>query len=321
MEPVLSFIVPIYKVEAYLEKCLKSLLYQSLREIEIIAVNDGSPDDSQKIIDRFAALFPEKIVSVKKENGGLSDARNAGIEKARGKYLAFPDGDDWLDLDFAERMVKKAEEENADLAVCDVRYVWENGKFSETKSGFSPAKNQEEMKKNFISFYPAVWNKIYRRELFFETGLRFQKGVLFEDVEFLHRLFPYVKSCAVVDFALYNYRQREGSITEKPTEGLFDHLKNWAGIVRFYKENGFFEPYREELEFAAARYLLGTFLKRARYLSRENFDRAVKEAFLFLQKEFPHYKRNKYCRKSLKGWYLIALTENGARRLWKGQKA
>ena len=320
MEPILSFIVPVYKVEKYLEKCLKTLVWQSLREIEILVVNDGSPDASQTIIDRFAAEFPHLLHPLKKENGGLSDARNFGLDRAKGKYVSFVDGDDWLDLDFAERMVKKAEETGADLVACNVRYVWEDGRFSETPCGVKKAAGREEMKRNFLSFYPAAWNKIYLRERLVSSGVRFKKGVLFEDVEWMHRLFPYLRSSDAIDFALYNYRQREDGITGKPTPRLFDHLENWAGIVDFYREKGFFEPYRAELEFAAARYLLGTFLRRARFLSREEYEKAVKEAFSFLRARFPRYRKNKYCKKSLKGWYLILLTEKRAAKMWKGTK-
>ena len=100
----LSIIVPVYVVEKFVDKCLNSLVKQSLKEIEVIVVNDGTKDNSQKIIDKYVKKYPDKIKSYIKENGGQGSARNIGIEKARGEYISFVDSDDWLDLDALEKM-------------------------------------------------------------------------------------------------------------------------------------------------------------------------------------------------------------------------
>lgn len=114
MKIKVSVIVPVYNVEKFIDKCLNSLVNQTLKEIEIIVVNDGSPDNSQKIIDKYVKKYPEKVQSFIKENGGQGSARNIGIVKAKGEYISFVDSDDWLDLDALEKMYSLAKKDNTD---------------------------------------------------------------------------------------------------------------------------------------------------------------------------------------------------------------
>lgn len=123
-----SIIVPVYNVEKYLPKCLDSLVNQTLKEIEIIVVNDGSPDNSQKVIDKYAKKYPKLIKSFYKENNGQASARNVGLEYANGKYISFVDSDDWLDLNALELMYNKLESNHAEIAICDMVDHFSNGK-------------------------------------------------------------------------------------------------------------------------------------------------------------------------------------------------
>ena len=116
----ISVIVPVYNVELYLSKCLDSLVHQTIESIEIIVVNDGSTDNSQKIIDEYKTKYPNKIKSYIKSNGGLSDARNYGIDKANGQYIGFVDSDDYVEINMFEKMYNKAISQNFDIVVCDV---------------------------------------------------------------------------------------------------------------------------------------------------------------------------------------------------------
>ena len=118
MQKKVSIIVPIYKVEKWLDRCLDSLVHQTLEEIEIIAVNDGSPDNSQAIIDRYVEQYPDKVYGYIKENGGLSDARNYGLQYAHGEYIAFVDSDDYVDVTAYEKLYNKAKEEDSEIVVC-----------------------------------------------------------------------------------------------------------------------------------------------------------------------------------------------------------
>lgn len=300
-----SVIVPCYKVEAYLERSIGSLARQSLRELEIIAVDDGSPDKSGVILERLKGEIGPRMQVFHKENGGLSDARNFGLEKATGEYIAFLDADDWADLDLYETLYQKALETGADAVACPIRYVWENKDAKTVSCGIPAFAEGEELKSIFTRFYPAVWNKLYKRELLEKSGVRFKKGVFFEDVEFSHRLFPHFQSLASVEMAAINYLQRDGSITAKPDRRLFDYLLNFESILTYFKENGFFEPWKRELEYASTRYLLATFLKRAAPLSNEDFQVALDSSLSFLDQNFPDRKMNPYLFKSgLKGLYL-----------------
>ncbi len=300
-----SVIVPVYNVERYLEKCLNTLVRQSLKEMEIVVVNDGSPDRSQEIIDRFVRECPGRIAAYQKENGGLSDARNFGIEHARGEYIAFLDSDDWVDLDLYERMLSRAEETGADLVVCPVTSVWEDGRQKPVGHHFPALCEGKALREVFCRFYPVVWNKLYHRSLFEKTGIRFKVGALFEDVEFSHRLLPFVSRAASIEIASVWYLQREGSITARPDSRLFCYLTNFESVYAFFEERGLLPAWERELEYAACRYLLATFVKRAGALSNEEFERAVTESLAFLQAHFPNWRRNPYLWKNgAKGLYL-----------------
>ena len=120
-----SVIVPVYNVEEYLEKCLDTLVNQTLKEIEIIVINDGSPDNSQKIIDKYAKKY-KTIKAYTKENGGLSDARNYGLTKANGEYIAFIDSDDYVSIDMYEKIYQKAKSGNFDMVVCDLNIIYDD---------------------------------------------------------------------------------------------------------------------------------------------------------------------------------------------------
>ena len=115
-----SVIVPVYNVEKFIGKCLDSLVNQTLKDIEIIVVNDGTKDNSQEIIDKYVKKYPDKVKSFIKENGGLSSARNFGIEKAKGEYISFVDSDDWLNDDALEKMYNKAKKDKSDIVICDM---------------------------------------------------------------------------------------------------------------------------------------------------------------------------------------------------------
>jgi len=313
-----SVIVPIYNVAPYLEKCLNTLCRQSLRQLEIIAVNDGSPDRSQEILEEFALRCPEQIRIFQKENGGLSDARNYGLKQARGEYVAFLDGDDYVDLDLYEALYRRAVETDADAVACPIRYVWQDGREKVVSHGFPSYGEGVALKKVFTRFYPAVWNKLYRRDLLEESGVLFKKGAYFEDVEFSHRLFPFFRRIASVELSCISYVQRQGSITASHDRKLFDYLTNMESITDFFKENGLLPFWKKELEYAASRYLLATFLKRASSLSDEAFEEALERSLAFLKEHFPHWKRNSYLiRNHLRGFYLLIFTPTLARLLRK----
>lgn len=305
-----SVIVPVYNVEKYLDKCLNSLVNQTLKDIEIIVVNDGTKDNSQKTIDEYAKKY-KNIKAYKKENGGLSSARNYGLKYASGEYIAFVDSDDWIEKDMYEKMYNKAIEKDFDLVVCGLKYVYEDS--SKNVYASSNIKNdiftKKCIKKSMLNIYPAAWNKIFNKRLF-NYKVFFKEKVWFEDVEFIYRLYPYINTIGVINEPFYNYRQREGSITSVFDERLFNYIDNWNGIVQYYKKNSFYDIYISELEYCYVRYLFATFIKSAAKSGNKNmYDKAVFNAIYNVKKQFPHYKKNKYMYRNKIGFYLIAFNK------------
>ena len=308
-----SVIVPVYNVEAYLEKCLESLGRQTLKEIEIIVVNDESPDNSQQIIDKYQKKY-KTIHGYIKKNGGVSDARNFGISKSSGEYIAFVDGDDYVELDMYEKMYKKATSGNFDIVVCDLNYVYEDDRKVRVSSKIE--KDTTNIKQTYVNMYPCVWNKIYKRKLF-NNNIEFKKGVWFEDVEFLYKIFPYIKTIGVVKEPLNQYVQRQGSITKTFDKRLYNYIDNFNGLIEFYQQNNIYDTYHNELEYCYVRYLFATFIKQATNFDIDEYQKAVNMAIENVKKNFPKYRKNKYFYKSPKGIYLLLFSKYMAKLIYK----
>ena len=296
-----SVIVPAYKVEAFLPACLSGL-ERCRADGEFLIVNDGSPDRCGEIARSFAAR-DSRFKALDKENGGLSDARNFGLDRAAGDAVFFLDGDDVLEPGALEDMVRAMEETGADLTVGDARSFWANGKETIVSSGARGTAEGEALKPFVTRLYPAAWNKLYRRELLERARVRFLPGVWFEDVAFFHCMFPYVEKLAALDRPVVGYRQREGSITARPDPKLFDYLAVVDSFCAFYRERGLLPAWENEAVFCAARYLLATFCKRAAKLPGDLPRQAAERALAFLNETFPRWRENPYFT-GLKGWYL-----------------
>ena len=307
-----SVIVPVYNVEEYLEKCLDSLAHQTLKDMEVIIVNDGSPDNSQKIIDKYVKKYSNMHGYIK-ENGGLSDARNYGLKYVNGEYIAFLDSDDYVSLDMYEKMYEKAKENDYDLVLCDINYIYPD-KVLRVNSGVNT--DTEDIKKTYLTIHPAAWNKIFKRDLF-NNKIYFKRGVWFEDVEFIYRMLPYVKKIGVIHETYNQYIQREGSITNTINRKIYDYIDNMNGVVDYYKKNNLYQEYQKELEYAYVRYLYATFIKSVMKYNNSDYNEAVCKAIENVKKYFPHYRKNKYFYKSLKGIYLVMFNKILAKILYK----
>lgn len=285
--PKVSVIVPIYNVEKYLEKCINSLLSQTLEDIQIILVNDGSKDNSGNIAKEYEKNNKDKVIYVEKENGGLSDARNYGLKYATGDFIAFLDSDDYIEKNAYEEMYNKAIEENADYVECD--FIWEFPNKIRIDKQY-PYKNKKEM----LSFVRVVaWNKLIKRQLITDNNLEFPKGLRYEDVEFTYKLIPFLNKFAYVDKPFIHYVQREGSIANVQNERTAEIFTVLDNVIEFYKKNNIYEKYRDELEYNYARYLLCSSLKRMCKIK----DKTIKEKLLTeswerLNSNFPNWKEN-----------------------------
>lgn len=218
-EPLVSILIPVYKVEQYLEECLDSLVNQTLKDIEIVCVNDGSPDGSAKILERYKEQDP-RIVIVNKENGGLPSARNAGLDVARGKYVGFVDSDDYVEPNMFEKLYETAERENSEIVICGANIFplnpQPNAWLREVLS--PPDKTYREFTPELIFYEPSsrpfIWRTFIKRDLIERNHLRLQEDILVgEDNAFQFRIYPLAKGVTLISDKLYDYRwYREGSM-------------------------------------------------------------------------------------------------------------
>lgn len=233
---LISVIVPVYNVENYLDRCLESLLRQSYQQIEVILVDDGSTDGSGILCDKWASL-DERISAYHKKNGGLSDARNYGIKKAKGAYLGFVDSDDTVEPAMYQRLLQAALIEEADISMCRIRRH-ENGRsflskdfsFDKNVAIFSGKTAVQELLRMRLD--ESSCNKIFKRELFDEVT--YPVGATNEDFAVLYRLFLNAKRIAYIPEPFYQYFKREGSITTQSfSEKQFDKYWNAMEMLRF----------------------------------------------------------------------------------------
>lgn len=212
-QPLISVIVPIYNVEDYLDRCVESIVNQTYRNLEVILVDDGSPDNCPKICDKWADK-DNRIKVVHKENGGLSDARNAGMAFATGDVVSFIDSDDWIELNMYETMLNQMEKDDSDIVSCGVKWVEEDGTVIRdiTVSKNEVLNTHSAMKEliNDNKFKQHVWNKIYKYDLI--KNIPFEKGKYHEDVFWSYQIVGLAEKISVVIASFYYYVQRSNSI-------------------------------------------------------------------------------------------------------------
>ena len=218
----ISIIVPVYNVEKYLARCLDSILCQTFEDIEIICVNDGSKDNSLKILESYSEK-DDRIKIVNKENGGLSSGRNEGLKYVTGDYVSFVDSDDWIESDTYELALSAMEKNNADFVSWGAKVVLDND-VNENSVSIISAKNYhnirligyQKLNDNILSKATVtVWNKLFKTSIILDNKLTFPNGLLYEDNEFFYKYSIYCKSAYFIDKYLYNYFQRSNSIIGK----------------------------------------------------------------------------------------------------------
>ena len=285
--PLISIVIPVYNVEKYLEKCLKSVLSQNFTDYEIILVNDGSTDTSLEICKSFANS-DNRIILIDKENGGLSDARNQGIIESKGKYIMFLDSDDyWNEFDALDNLVIEMES-NSDVVLYKYQeYFFEYKKLVKKKTLDYNIKalNQD---KNIIidkifrdgNFPGSAWRVAIKRSFVLENKLFFTKGIKSEDIDWIINVFIHLKSISAVDDDFYIYlKNRPGSITNtanfKSFKDLYYSINKWRSILEEIKE-----PFSQDLlSFLAYEYIITVMI----FDRLSNADK--KEAINYLKKQ------------------------------------
>lgn len=250
--PLVSIIIPVYNVNNYLRRCLDSVVGQTYQKLEIILVDDGSTDNSGKICDEYAQI-DNRIIVVHKINGGLSDARNVGIDIASGKYIAFIDSDDFVSTKYIQILLEEIMKKNADIAICKYvkgsrdDFVKENNKKRKIKCFKSV-----EMLKNWHGKYKHVetvaWNKLYKLSLFKENNISYPQGYYNEDVQTTHLLINKADNIILIDEVLYYYFQRKDSITGAISEKkIEDNIYSQKVRMSFFSGNNYQDSYERLL--------------------------------------------------------------------------
>lgn len=247
IEPQISVIVPVYNAERYLRKCLDSLIGQSYSNIEIICVNDGSTDGSLAIMKQYAAR-DSRIKIVNQANGGLSAARNSGIQISQAPYLMFCDSDDWFEPEMCGEMLQALLDNNVDVVACQARVVYEQGKRPDAREieyyRLKYRGVQRLTRQTMLNTDIGVWNKIFKRSILNDFDIWFPVGLYYEDAYFCNAYMAATKTIYYLDKPLYNYLRRPSSMmseTYAMTNRAADHLTIILKFHDFLNQNGLFE--------------------------------------------------------------------------------
>lgn len=296
---LVSIVVPIYNVEKYLDKCVESICAQTYAKLEIILVDDGSPDHCGQMCDVYAKK-DSRIKVIHKKNGGLSDARNEGVKQATGKYLLFVDSDDYVAKDLVEKTVSLAEKNECDLILFDYYYVEPDAR--EIRSTIVPENKVLSLEEEPLLLMAATsaCAKLYNREFYTNAECPFPKGIYFEDLATTSILFMKAKRVFYLKEPLYYYVNRENSIMtgNNYEKNSHDKIVALECILSAYKEAGLFEKYREELEYLV---FANEYFEPSKVLALAGEDGEYLERYRsYLYKEIPGIHDNKYVKQMSK---------------------
>ena len=291
MKNKVSIIVPIYNAQKYLKACLESLLNQTYTNLEIILLNDGSTDESEKIIKKFK---DNRIKYIKKENTGIGDTRNQGIDLATGDYLMFVDADDYLELNAIEELLNKALTDHCDLVLSDHylktahnTYVISHSQFKDTT-----LKDKEEL---LLDFPFAPWAKLYHNCLFQNKDNRFVVGLKFEDTPVMITSFCLAKKIGYINIPLYNYMIRKEGQTITRDAKVLDILKISKLIENILNKY----HYQNKTNLMVK--ILMPYLKNSRYIKDAKLrNKLIKEIYNYLKSIDPNWRKCSYLKQESK---------------------
>lgn len=297
MNPIdVSIVLPAYNAGEYLDRCIVSLLRQTINNIEIIIVDDGSSDNTFAIASSYAERFPDKVIALTQENQGPSVARNKALDLARGTYIGFIDADDWADTDLFKKLYLTAEKDQADLVVCGRFDVLSNmrtfrsiRRTPDTRYSGASIFETPELISDTTQF---VWDKLFRRDIIEEHHIRFDSRFRFtEDVLFLCQYKYYCKSISIIPDALCYHFQTDRDTTAKYGPTILNVPDVLEAIFAFYAEKDFFAEFADVFFDLAAKRLLFR-VDRFPYMSTKNLQFAFcKSMFRVLKKYFPDWKK------------------------------
>lgn len=292
-----SIVVPVYKTEKYLEKCLDSLVNQTLKDIEIIAVNDGSPDNSLSILKKYKKKYPDKVVVINKENEGVAVARNNAIEVATGKYIGFVDSDDYVELDMFEKLYNKGVKEKADIVVSGYYNEDDNSKTKEMSldDEIYYGKKLSQNPELLIHSNSFITSKIFKRDFLIKNNFSFSKYKIFEDLLFVYSSYLKANKIVKVNLPLYHYIRRENvSVTGTLNDKFYDIIPVMNDLKEFYIKNSDWKLFEKYITYLAIhhtylRYVLPVGLSKL----KEKY-KYMKNTMKFLDEFNPNWRKNEY---------------------------
>lgn len=311
--PLISVIVPIYKVEDYLDRCIQSIVEQTYRNLEILLVDDGSPDRCPDICDTWAKR-DKRIRVIHKKNGGLSDARNVGIDQSNGDWILFIDSDDYILPSMCERLFKVAKTTQSDIAVCS--YFMDYGDRKKSLKPFIKDKQKilsrdEAMNLYFVHHpveFVVAWNKLYRSKVFFdEQRVRYPVGWLHEDEFTTYKIFYSANRVVWIQDELYGYIQRDGSITANYGK------KNLEAFIAYSQDtftwcDKWAPQYRRLIEYSGINLYLGQKFVCQKYPGIDSNGHLLKDSYTFMMAHVNAYLRNPYASWKDKVKYILLRT-------------
>lgn len=286
----ISIIVPIYNAEKYLKKCIDSLVNQTKKEIEIILINDGSTDSSERIIKEYK---DERIKYFKNKNQGIGKTRNFGIEKATGKYLLFVDSDDYLDKNACEKLYNKIENDSLDLLVYDFYREFDNGKKEEEKLQKFDISNLKENPKLLLNINLSPWNKLYKTEVIKGNNTKFVENLKYEDAPFVVEAIINSKRIGKLDESLYYYMIHSNSETTIRDKRIFDILEI-VDIIRKKVKKLKSDSINEVLDTLTISILMNYNIQQRMQKNKKVGMEFIDKSFEYLQRNIPNYKNNIY---------------------------
>jgi len=285
-----SIIVPVFNSEKYLEKCINSLVNQTLKDVEIIIINDGSTDKSLEIIKKFQKRH-SNIVCINNKNHGIGYSRNCGIEKSKGKYISFIDSDDYIDINMMKNLYDFCEQNKLDIAVCDYYKINDitNEKGVVEIDDFEIT-TLNENKQLIYKINHSPWNKLYKKDIFIKNNIYFPINLKYEDMAVVIPVLKYATKIGKLNIPLNYYivhNNSETTVMDKRVFDIFDILE----IVYNYYSNDEYEKYLEYLTVQK----LTTYTIQQRYQNDKDLRKKfINDSFNYLNNKFPNWRKSKY---------------------------
>ncbi len=308
----LSIVAAVYNLEKYLPRCLDALVNQTMQDIEILCVDDGSTDSAPQIIEDYQKKYPDKIKVFHKENGGEFTTRNYGLERAQGEYVTFVDTDDYVEPNWAEKLYNAAKENDADLAVCGFERIdlATNKVVATNMTNFGNTVKEIDPKDDYLLFInPAPWNKVYKREKI--KDLRFLPFRGFNDTMFLASCYTRINKIAFVPDVLYHYFLRYDSQIHTVNEQDVKNLKKYLLEVKdLYIKSGKYEEMKYILDTFAFLHLGTSVMYRVSYDESVNMKQMLKDTIKYLDENFSNWRKSPFLKLGYsfkKGFKHIAL--------------